>query len=61
MDRFTVSYTKSITAIQVYDINGRLVKNLQTNGNEVNDMSDVAASVYIVKVFADDYNGLNLK
>jgi len=58
VDRFTVSYTKSITAIQVYDINGRLVKNLQTNGNEVNvDMSDVAASVYIVKVFADDTMG----
>ena len=58
VDRFTVTYTREITAIQVYDISGRLVKNLNTNNNEVNvDMSDVAASVYIVKVFADDTMG----
>jgi hypothetical protein len=58
VDRFTVTYTSAITAIQVYDISGRLVKNITTNSNEVNvDMSDVAASVYIVKVFADNTMG----
>ncbi|WP_333809995.1 T9SS type A sorting domain-containing protein, partial [Flavobacterium sp.] len=58
ISNFTVTYTRAITSIQVYDINGRLVKNMKTNNNEVNvDMSDVAASVYIVKVFADDTMG----
>ena len=58
ISNFIVTYTRPITSIQVYDISGRLVKNLETNNNEVNvDMSDVAASVYIVKVFADDTMG----
>jgi len=58
VDKFTITYSSAITAIQVYDISGRLVKNLTTDNTEVNvDMSDVAASVYIVKVFADNTMG----
>lgn len=58
VDKFTVTYTSAITAIQVYDISGRLVKNISSDNTEVNvDMSDVAASVYIVKVFADNTMG----
>ena len=58
IDNFTVIYSRSITLIEVYDISGRLVKKIKTNNNEVNiSMSDVAASVYIVKVFADNTMG----
>jgi hypothetical protein len=55
---FTVTYVGTISNIQVYDISGRLVKNINANANEVAvDMSDMAASVYIVKVAADNTSG----
>lgn len=58
IDMFTVTYVGTISNIQVYDISGRLVKNINANANEVAvDMSDMAASVYIVKVAADNTSG----
>jgi hypothetical protein len=55
LDVFTVSYSKDITSIEVYDLSGRQVKGKKTNATEITlDMSDLAASVYVVKVFADN-------
>jgi hypothetical protein len=51
----TVTYTKVITGIQVYDMTGRLIKNINTNANEVSvDMSEMPTSIYIVKVIAEN-------
>lgn len=50
-----VTYTQNITGIQVYDVTGRLLKNIVTNTNEVSiDMSEMPASLYIVKVIAEN-------
>ena len=58
IDTFTVTYAGTISSVQVYDISGRLVKNINANANQVAvDMSDMAASVYIVKVGADKTSG----
>ena len=58
IDVLTISYTNEITAVQVYDISGRLVRYMKPNSNEVTvDLSDLAASVYVVKVFADTTSG----
>lgn len=58
IDTFTVTYAGTISSIQVYDISGRLVRNINASANEVTvDMSDLAASVYIVKVAADNTSG----
>lgn len=58
IDVLTISYTNEITAVQVYDISGRLVRDMKPNSNEVTvDLSDLAASVYVVKVFADTTSG----
>lgn len=58
IDMFTVTYAGTISSIQVYDISGRLVRNISASANEVTvDMSDLAASVYIVKVAADNTSG----
>jgi hypothetical protein len=54
VDVLTISYTNAITAVQVYDISGRLVRDMQPNSKDVTvDLSNLAASVYVVKVFAD--------
>jgi hypothetical protein len=58
IDVLTISYTNEITAVQVYDISGRLVRDMKPNSKEVTvDLSDLAASVYVVKVFADTTSG----
>lgn len=58
IDVLTISYTNEITAVQVYDISGRIVRDMKSNSNEVTvDLSDLAASVYVVKVFADTTSG----
>lgn len=58
IDVLTISYTNKITAVQVYDISGRIVRDMKSNSNEVTvDLSDLAASVYVVKVFADTTSG----
>ena len=58
IDVLTISYTNEITSVQVYDISGRLVRDMKPNSNEVTvDLSDLAASVYVVKVFADTTSG----
>ena len=54
VDVLTISYTNAITTVQVYDISGRLVRDMQPNSKDVTvDLSNLAASVYVVKVFAD--------
>ncbi|MEC5165519.1 streptogramin lyase [Flavobacterium sp. PL11] len=51
----TVTYLKTISTIHVYDSSGRLVINNKVNSSKATiDMSDLAASVYIVKVLTDD-------
>ncbi|MGV8992911.1 MAG: T9SS type A sorting domain-containing protein [Flavobacterium sp.] len=53
-DVLKVSHTDIISGIQVFDITGRLVRNVKTNSTEVLvDMANMPASVYIVKVFTD--------
>ncbi|WP_339887523.1 T9SS type A sorting domain-containing protein [uncultured Flavobacterium sp.] len=54
LDMFTVRYSENITSIDVYDLSGRRVKNSTSNNTEVTlYMSDLAASVYVVKVFTE--------
>ena len=53
-DVLTVSCSNTISGIQVFDITGRLVRNMKVNANEVKvDMANMPASVYIVKVLTD--------
>ena len=57
-DVLTVSHTDIISGIQVFDITGRMVRNVKVNSNEVTvDMVNMPASVYIVKVFTDNTSG----
>ncbi len=54
-DILTISYSSEITSVQVYDISGRQIRNISPNSNLVTvDLSDLATSVYVVKVFAND-------
>jgi hypothetical protein len=55
IDILTISYSSEITSVQVYDISGRQIRNMSPNSNLVTvDLSDLATSVYVVKVFAND-------
>jgi hypothetical protein len=55
IDRLTISYSSEITAVQVYDISGRQLRSMKPNSNLVTvDLSDLATSVYVVRVFAND-------
>lgn len=55
IDILTISYSSEITSVQVYDISGRQIRNMNPNSNLVTvDLSDLATSVYVVKVFAND-------
>lgn len=55
IDILTISYSSEITAVQVYDISGRQIRNMNPNSNLVTvDLSDLATSVYVVRVFAND-------
>ncbi len=55
IDILTISYNSAITSVQVYDISGRQIRNMNPNSNLVTvDLSDLATSVYVVKVFAND-------
>ena len=55
LDVFTVRYSRNITAIEVYDLSGRKVIGNKTNTAIVSvNMSGLAASVYVVKVFSED-------
>ncbi len=57
-DVLTVSHTDIISSLQVFDITGRIVRNLKVNANEVTvDMANMPAAVYIVKVFTDSTSG----
>ncbi|WP_290820862.1 T9SS type A sorting domain-containing protein [Flavobacterium sp.] len=53
VDILSIRYTEEITAINVYDLSGRLVKQITPNQTEVEvNMSELAAAMYIVKVNA---------
>jgi hypothetical protein len=55
IDRLTISHSSEITAVQVYDISGRQLRSMKPNSNLVTvDLSDLATSVYVVRVFAND-------
>ena len=50
---FLAAYNEEITAINVYDLGGRVVKQITPNQTEVEvNMSELAAAMYIVKVNA---------
>lgn len=52
-DILSIRYNEEITAINVYDLSGRLVKQIMPNQTEVEvNMSELAAAMYIVKVNA---------
>ena len=54
LDVFTVRYSANITSVEIYDLSGRRVKNNNSNNSEVTvNLSDLSASVYIVKVLAE--------
>ncbi|MDD2984351.1 MAG: T9SS type A sorting domain-containing protein [Crocinitomicaceae bacterium] len=54
-DALTITYTKNITGVQLFDLTGRLIQNIITNTNEVSvDMSEMPAAIYIVKVIAEN-------
>lgn len=53
VDILSIRYNEEITAINVYDLSGRLVKQITPNQTEVEvNMSELAAAMYIVKVNA---------
>ncbi|WP_291134822.1 T9SS type A sorting domain-containing protein [Flavobacterium sp. UBA7663] len=53
VDILSIRYNEEITAINVYDLSGRLVKQVTPNQTEVEvNMSELAAAMYIVKVNA---------
>lgn len=57
-DVLAISHTETISSIQVYDITGRVLRNINANTNEVKiDMSNMPASVYIVKVIMENTSG----
>ncbi|MFI0425640.1 MAG: T9SS type A sorting domain-containing protein [Flavobacterium sp.] len=54
VDFFTIKYNKEIQSINVFDLSGRLVRQLNPKQLEAEvDMSELAAAMYIVKVDAD--------
>jgi hypothetical protein len=55
VDQLTIVYTKEITSIQIYNLNGQLVKVVQPNATNVQvDMTELSTAMYIVKVYAED-------
>ena len=55
VDILSIRYNEEITAINVYDLSGRLVKQITPNQTEVEvNMSELAAAMYIVKVNAGE-------
>lgn len=57
-DVLTVTHTEIISNIRVYDITGRLVRQMNPNNNEVQvDMTNMPASIYIVKVSMENTSG----
>ncbi|HEY4538937.1 MAG TPA: T9SS type A sorting domain-containing protein, partial [Faecalibacter sp.] len=41
--------TKANASVEVYNVNGQLVKSFEVNGNKNVNVSDLAAGVYVVK------------
>ena len=55
VDQLTIVHTKEITSIQIYNLNGQLVKVVQPNATNVQvDMTELSTAMYIVKVYAED-------
>lgn len=54
-DILTVRYSQNITGIAIYDLSGRKLMDSKTNETTVAmNVHELAASVYVVKVFADN-------
>jgi hypothetical protein len=54
VNTFTIKYNKEIESINVFDLSGRLIRQLNPKQLEAQiDMSEFAAAMYIVKVTAD--------
>ncbi len=57
-DVLTIKHSETITGIQLYDIAGRLVKQMSNDDNEVRvDMAGMPAAFYIVKVTMENTSG----
>lgn len=52
-DVLTINYDKAISQIDVYDVNGKLVKTFTTVGSTVN-VSDLSAGVYMLNLQTED-------
>lgn len=53
INTLSIKYNEEITSVSVYDLSGRLVKQVMPNQTEAQvDMSELAAAMYIVKVNA---------
>ncbi len=51
---FTINYTKDITSIQLYDLSGRLVRDIKPNTSNVKVyVQDLSPAVYILKLESD--------
>lgn len=57
-DVLTITHSENISNIRVYDVTGRLVRQMNPNNNEVQvDMTNMPASMYIVKVSMENTSG----
>ena len=52
-DVLTINYDKAISQIDVYDVNGKLVKTITTVGSTVN-VSDLSSGVYMLNLQTED-------
>ena len=52
-DVLTINYDKAISQIDVYDVNGKLVKTFTTVGNSIN-VSDLSSGVYMLNMQTED-------
>ena len=52
-DVLTINYDKAISQIDVYDVNGKLVKTFTTVGSTIN-VSDLSSGVYMLNMQTED-------
>jgi Secretion system C-terminal sorting domain len=56
-DNITISYTKNITSIQVFDPTGRIVKTLETNSKLVEiNLTELPPAMYMVRIVDENKN-----
>ena len=52
-DVLTINYDKAISQIDVYDVNGKLVKTITTVDNTIN-VSDLSEGVYMLNIQTEE-------